>query len=92
MLTRCPICHARATLSGDHGGAKVRCADCGHVFVARPGEAEGPASRANPGLVLGGLLGLLFVIVLIVLVSRKGSDASAAQTPAGAAQHGHGDR
>ena len=66
MLTQCPSCHARTTLSGDHAGAKVRCAECGRLFVARPSAGKN-GWRARTGLWVGALVGALALIVLALL-------------------------
>jgi len=48
MLIQCPSCQARATVSDDHEGARVRCAECGRICVARPrGSAVPKGARAG---------------------------------------------
>jgi predicted Zn finger-like uncharacterized protein len=86
MLTQCPNCHARAKLPDDQAGAKVRCAECGRVFVARADEGPAKARAARlglvglVGLVLGGLLGILALVALIVSLQSESPNVSAADT------------
>jgi len=68
MLTQCPSCRARARLGRDHDGAKVRCAECGRVFVARAAEHEPSPRAAREALIARSLLGLLFLIALAFLI------------------------
>jgi predicted Zn finger-like uncharacterized protein len=76
MLIQCPSCRARAKLSDDHEGAKVRCAECGRVYVARPAGSKGPTRSApNTGLMIGAFVGVLALIVVIFIVKSSGSDA-----------------
>ncbi|MFT5154301.1 MAG: putative Zn finger-like uncharacterized protein, partial [Planctomycetota bacterium] len=36
MIIQCPACSTQAKLPESKEGAKVRCSDCGRVYVARP--------------------------------------------------------
>ena len=83
MQTHCPNCHARVQLTDDHARAKLRCAECGRVFVARADEL-GPTRRRARGLVLGGLAGLLALIALIFFLRAEKGAMSAADAPASA--------
>jgi predicted Zn finger-like uncharacterized protein len=76
MLTQCPNCHARVTLPDEHARARVRCSECGRVFVARADEL-GRSPRRVARLLLGGLAGALVVLVLIALLRRSDGAASA---------------
>ena len=83
MLTQCPNCHARAKLPDDQAGAKVRCAECSRVFVARADEGAAKARAARlglVGLVIGGLLGILALVALIVSLQSESPTVSAADT------------
>ena len=72
MQIQCPSCHARARLSEDHEGTKVRCAECGRVFVARAlGGRRGP----NTGLLIGGFAGALGLVVVVFVVRSCGAGA-----------------
>ncbi len=70
MQIQCPSCHARANLSDEHEGAKVRCAECGRVYVARPKGAKVSAG-SNQGLWIGGLVGGLVLLVVVFLVRSR---------------------
>jgi predicted Zn finger-like uncharacterized protein len=76
MLTQCPSCHARVTLPDDHARARVRCSECGRVYVARADELGHPRRRAAR-LLLGGLAGVLVLVVLIALQRLRGERAQA---------------
>ena len=80
MLTQCPNCHARVTLPDDHAGERVRCSECGRVFVARA-EELGRSPRRAARLLLGGLAGALVVLVLIALLRGSDGEASAEGGP-----------
>jgi predicted Zn finger-like uncharacterized protein len=72
MLTQCPSCHARTRLPDAHAGARVRCSECGRVFVARADAAGTVPRRASRVLFLGGLAGVLTLIALIVFLRASG--------------------
>ncbi len=84
MLTQCPNCHARAKLPDARAGAKVRCAECSRVFVARANEVAAKARAARLTLVLGGLLGILALVALLVSLQSESQIVSAADTPVNA--------
>jgi len=84
MLIECPACHARATLPPGKRGAKVRCGECGRVYVALP-PGERVTKGPNMGLLLGGGIGVLLLMTVAFLVNSKRSranEASAAPQPA----------
>jgi predicted Zn finger-like uncharacterized protein len=83
MLTQCPNCRARTKLSDDHDRARVRCSECGRVFVARADESGAVPGRASLGLFLGALAGVLALIVLAVFL-RAGGENGAPDGPASA--------
>jgi predicted Zn finger-like uncharacterized protein len=82
MLIKCPSCHARAKISESHEGAKVRCAECGRVFVARPAGAKGTmTSGSNNGLLLGALVGVVVLIVVVAIVRSSDEPPVTAKEP-----------
>ncbi|MEQ1895512.1 MAG: zinc-ribbon domain-containing protein, partial [Planctomycetota bacterium] len=82
MLIQCPSCQARAKLSDDHEGAKVRCAECGRVYVARPQGAKGTvAAGNNTGLGIGIGVGVVLLLFVFFLVSRSGDEPVVAEAP-----------
>lgn len=82
MLIQCPSCHARAKLSDDHEGAKVRCAECGRVFVARPQGAKGSVSSgSSTGVLIGVGAGVVVLLFALFLMSRSSDEPVAAKTP-----------
>lgn len=83
MLIQCPSCHARAKLSDEHEGAKVRCAECGRVFVARPQGAKGSVtSGSSTGVVIGVGAGVVVLAFALFVMSRSPDEPVAAQTTA----------
>lgn len=82
MLIKCPSCHARAKIAESHEGAKVRCAECGRVFVARPAGAKGTVSGgSNNGLLLGGLVGVIALVVVVAIVRSSDEPPVTAKEP-----------
>ena len=45
MIIECTRCQTRAKLPDSKEGAKVRCPECGHVYIAQAGGARGGAAR-----------------------------------------------
>lgn len=96
MQIQCPSCHARAKLSDDHEGAKVRCAECGRVYVARPLGAKGRSQGPNPGLLIGAFVGVLALVVVVFVVRSGGGEepvakvAAAEEAPSPATQLDYG--
>jgi len=80
MLTQCPNCRARVQLPDSSDGSKVRCAECGLVFVARVQELEAKR-RARRGLLLGGLLGVLALIALLVFLRSARAETDYESSP-----------
>jgi predicted Zn finger-like uncharacterized protein len=86
MLIQCPACHARAQLPESKEGAKVRCGECGRVYVAVPAGARGRrrASRSGAGILLGVGSAVLGALGLLALRNRDGdapAQTAAEQTP-----------
>lgn len=75
MLIECPSCHARAKLPESKEGAKVRCGECGRVYVAHPagvgGAQRGQRTQTNTGLYLGIGVGGLALIILLFIYARS---------------------
>lgn len=81
MLIQCPACQARAKLPDNKEGAKVRCGDCGRVFVATPPGSRAPTreSSMQPGLVIG--VGAVVVLLGLFLLMRRPRDEAPKPTP-----------
>lgn len=82
MQIQCPSCHSRAQLPSDKEGAKVRCGECGRVFVARSRLAAsrgrgGSSGGPNLGL-LGGLGAGALLLMVLWFVTRGGDEATPA--------------
>ena len=64
MQIACPRCHARAELPASKEGAKVRCGECGRVYVAhRPGRG---GRKGGPGS--GTIAAFVVAAAAIVLI------------------------
>jgi hypothetical protein len=66
MLSECPACHARATLAPDRELVRVRCGECGRIFVAHPSTAR-PASSSGRILRWGVALAVVAALCLVLL-------------------------
>jgi len=70
MLIECPACNTRANLPDSKEGAKVRCGECGRVYMAVPAGARGRSrTSSSTGLYVGlgvGGIGLLIMISMAV--------------------------
>jgi len=78
MIIQCPACGARAKLPESQEGAKVRCAECSRVYVARDPANKGRSrQRSSPTLPIVIGAGLLIVVVA-VLMSRGGDELQGA--------------
>lgn len=71
MRIQCPSCQARANLSEGHEGAKVRCTECGRVYVARPKGNKLAQRNRNQGLLIAGLAGGFALIGLVFLARAR---------------------
>ncbi len=90
MLIQCPACHARAKIPDSKEGAKVRCGECGRVFVASPaGErgARGAGQQAGLWIALAvvGVLALVVAIAMNLKSAPAPATSQAAAKPAAAA-------
>jgi predicted Zn finger-like uncharacterized protein len=77
MIIQCPACGARAKLPESQEGAKVRCAECERVYVARNSTARGgqgstQSSSAVPIGIGAGVVALIMVLIMI----RGGDDGA----------------
>jgi predicted Zn finger-like uncharacterized protein len=75
MLIQCPACHARARIPESQEGAKVRCGECGRIFVAgvTGGHRQG-STRGNQGLWIGLGVGAVALLFVVFLLSRGGDE------------------
>jgi len=79
MIIQCPACGARAKLPESQEGAKVRCAECERVYVARSGSGGRggrSSSQSNPAMPIG--IGAGVVALVLILLMLKGGDEPAA--------------
>lgn len=74
MLIQCPACHARARIPESQEGAKVRCGECGRIFVAgmSGGRQRGGSSSGNQGLWIGLGAGGVALLFIVYLMTRGG--------------------
>ena len=81
MIIQCPACGARAKLPDSKEGAKVRCAECERVYVARePGAHRGgSSSKTNPALPIGIGAGVI-ALGLIFFMTRDRKEAKGIPT------------
>jgi predicted Zn finger-like uncharacterized protein len=80
MQIQCPFCHARASIPDSKEGAKVRCGECGRVYLALPpGAARKGGSRSNSGLVIGISIAVAALLALVFLYNRSGSGPEVAR-------------
>ncbi len=81
MNIQCPSCRTVARIPSSKEGARVRCPNCDHLYVARP-----PGSRAtgvNPSLFIAGAA-IVAVLAVLFFATRSKPQARevAAQDPA----------
>lgn len=72
MIIQCPSCGARAKIPESKEGAKVRCAECERVYVARDAASRGSgrgrsrqSSSMMPIAIGGGAVALLLILLLL---------------------------
>lgn len=80
MLIKCPRCQARATLPDSKQGAKVKCGECGRIFVALPPGTKGSFSGSNTGLWIGVAVALAAALGFLILNSQDDPPAQAKTT------------
>jgi predicted Zn finger-like uncharacterized protein len=81
MLIQCPACHARAKLPDSKEGAKVRCGECGRVYLAVPAGERGRArsSGTNTGLIVG--IGAAVVGLIVIVLIKNVTGGGEAEAP-----------
>ncbi len=75
MLIECPSCHARAKLPDSKEGAKVRCGECGRVYVAVPAGERGARARrtsSSSGLYIGLGVGAAALLAVLFFYAQSG--------------------
>jgi hypothetical protein len=75
MLIECTFCHATAKFPDSKEGAKVKCGECGKVYVAREKGAKKGATSATP-FVIGGSVLVAILVVFFIVNSRKDAPAA----------------
>ena len=78
MLIECSRCHTRAKLPDSKEGAKVRCPECDHVYVARPVGARAGAARRKEDPTKYFLIGgaILLCAGIAIIASKGGRKAA----------------
>ncbi|MDP6739315.1 MAG: zinc-ribbon domain-containing protein [Planctomycetota bacterium] len=75
MIIECTSCGARAKLPDSKEGAKVRCGECSHIYVARPPGARrsSKAQKDDPTkyFIIGGAV-VVFGLVMLIVNRGKG--------------------
>ncbi len=84
MLIKCPRCSTAAKLADNQEGAKVRCASCDRVFVARRMGERGQRAKSGvpPAAVITGALVLVALVLFVVLNKEESSSTQAKEIPA----------
>lgn len=78
MLIECSRCKTRAKIPDSKEGAKVRCPECSHTYVARPVGSQGAKAASGPSpmqLSLG--IGGLVVVAFLFWVSNQSKPSAA---------------
>lgn len=82
MIIECSRCQTRAKLPDSKEGSKVRCPECGHVYVARPVGARASAARKKEDptkyFIIGGAI---LVFAAIAIIGSKGGKQTAPPPP-----------
>ena len=75
MIIECTSCGARAKLPDSKEGAKVRCGECSHIYVAHPpGARRGSKARKEDPTKYFIIGGAVLVFGLVMLVTTRGND------------------
>lgn len=83
MIIECTRCRTRAKLPDSKEGAKVRCPECGHVYVANPGGSRAASARRKEDptkyVIIGGAV-VVFAVIMII-ASKDGNKTTDAAPP-----------
>lgn len=72
MIIECPSCGARAKIPDSKEGAKVRCAECGRIYVARDPKARGGSGRgSSSALPIGIGAGVIALVAIFVMINNR---------------------
>ncbi|MCZ6596157.1 MAG: hypothetical protein O7B99_00805 [Planctomycetota bacterium] len=76
MLIECPSCHARAKIPDSKERAKVRCGECGRIYVAlAPGSRSKRSSGGGSGAIIGISAAAVALLLIVFFYNRtKGDD------------------
>jgi len=75
MIIECTSCGARAKLPDSKEGAKVRCGECGRVYVAHPpGARRGSRARKEDPTKYFIIGGAVLVFGLVMLITNRAKD------------------
>ena len=80
MLIQCTSCGTRAKIPQSKEGAKVKCPNCGHVYVARPVGARGRREKKDDPtkfVIIGGAV--VAAALVGIMASRSGGEEPAPQ-------------
>lgn len=80
MEIQCTACRAVARIPSSKEGAKVRCPECGHVYVARPPGARG--SQGPPPMLWIGGAGAIVLLGVLLYVRKASRSLAEAPPPA----------
>lgn len=77
MIIECTRCQTRAKIPDSKEGAKVRCPECGHVYVAGMGAGRAGGARQKKEdptkyFIIGGVI--VVAAVLMIMVSKGGKE------------------
>ncbi|MEM1451556.1 MAG: zinc-ribbon domain-containing protein [Planctomycetota bacterium] len=82
MLIQCTSCGTQAKIPESKEGSKVRCPNCGHVYVARPlGAGRGArAKKEDPTkyVIIGGAV---LAGIIVTVIATRGGDEPTYATP-----------
>lgn len=84
MFIECTFCKAKAKVPESVEGAKVKCGQCGKVYVAREPGAKGKGGKTNPApfVIIGAaLLGILAVFLIVNSSGKKPEPPPVVEAP-----------